>query len=145
MGFVQILGYWDSGYKNERREGLSTCLRKYGWGITQIIENNKPVRTLTLIYLDESRSDGKAWALAIHQGIFFIKVNLHERRRSTKYKLVRLPCADGPPDHKRNFNTMKGLYPHVEFEEMPDLEEEGEEIEVYGGVEDVEPEAGEAA
>ena len=145
MGYVQTLGYWNTRYRNEKRENLATCLNRYGWGVTQIHEENNPVRTLTLIYLDESRSDGNAWMLAIHQGIFFVKVAAHERNGNVKYKLVRLPCADGPPDHKRNFNTMKGLYPHVEFEEMPDLEEEGEEIEVYGGVEDVEPEAGEAA
>ena len=144
MGFVQTLGYWDSRYKNERREGLTTCLRKYGWGITQIFDEGKPVRTLTHIYLDESRSDGNAWGLAIHQGIFFVKINARERSRTTKYKLVKLPCADGPPNHKRNFNTLKGLYPHVAFEEMPDLVGEGEEIEVYGECEDVEPDEPEA-
>lgn len=137
--YVQTLGYWNSRYRNEKRESLQTCLNRYGWGVTQIFEENKPVRTLTLIYLDESRSDGHAWGLAIHQGIFFVKVVALERNNNVKYKLVRLPSEGGPPEHKRNFSVLKGLYPHIDFEEMPDLEEEG--------VSDEQPssEAGEAA
>ena len=145
MGYVQTLGYWNTRYRNEKRENLATCLNRYGWGVTQIHEENNPVRTLTLIYLDESRSDGNAWMLAIHQGIFFVKVAAHERNCNVKYKLVKLPSADGPADHNRHFNTLKGLYPHIEFEEMPDLEEEGVSDEQPSSIPEAdEPEAGEA-